>query len=126
MNNSEYKVPENYFLEKKAILKRIPARQKNIFQLHPWRSALGIAASISLIIALGLNYSKATLKTPINLNQVSAIAIDEFISYSHYSAYPEAYLLEEESIDIEISNSGELFNEDQIDDYLNEYTNEFL
>ena len=126
MNNSNYKVPENYFHEKKAVLKRIPALRENIFQLHPWRTAFTIAASLCLFIALGLAYLTPTSSNSTNLDQISATAIDEFITYSSYSAFPETYLLEEENIQLEPNKSLELFNDDQIDEYLNEYTNEFL
>ena len=126
MNNSEFKVPENYFHEKKVALKQIPSKRKNLFQLHPWGSGLSIAASICLLITLSLYYLKPQPTNPTSLAQVSAAAIDEFISYSPYSAYPETYFLEVESIDLEEANTVEVFDEEQIDEYLNEYTNEFL
>ncbi len=126
MNKSEFKVPENYFREKKALLKEIPSKRKNIFQLYPWPSALSAAASIALLIGLALNYNEENFVEPENLDQISASAIDEFISYSPYAAYPETYLLEEDNLEMELSNTDELFEHELIDDYLNQYTNEFL
>jgi|GEM_PF-3424489 len=126
MNNSDFKVPEDYFRQKKVSLKQISTKRNNVFRLQPWGSGLSIAASICLLIAFSFYYLYPQQANQQNLKQVSASALDEFISYSPYSAYPEAYLLEEESIELEHTNAVELFNEEQIDSYLNEYTNEFL
>lgn len=126
MDNSDFKVPKDYFRQKKVSLKQISTERRNVFQLYPWRSGFSIAASICLLISLSLYYLYPQDNKQDKLEQVSASALDEFISYSPYSAYPEAYLLEEESIEWEETNAVKLFNEESIDNYLNEYTNEFL
>tara|TARA_R110002050_G_scaffold30928_3_gene79140 strand:+ start:4308 stop:4688 length:381 start_codon:yes stop_codon:yes gene_type:complete len=126
MNNSEYKIPEGYFTQKKAALKQIPQQERRIFKLPRWQKGLTMAASLALLIATGIYYLNFNSNSEESLNKVSLSALDEFISYSPYSAYPETYLYEESDFDLEEMQSEQLFDEEQLDSYLDQYSNEFL
>jgi len=126
MSKPEYNIPAGYFEQKNAQLKQIPQQERGIIKFPRWQNALAIAASISLLIAAGLYYTHYNTTKNAGLNQVSASALNEFISYSPYSAYPETYLFEEQSLELEEVSSEQLFNEEQLDRYLNQYDNEFL
>jgi hypothetical protein len=126
MNNPEYNIPEDYFAKKKIALKQIPHRKSTVIKMPRWQNGLAIAASLSLLIVAGIYYFNNNTPEEASLNMVSEAALDEFISDSPYSAYPETYLFEEESIELGDLNSEQLFDEEQLDNYLNQYTNEFL
>tara|TARA_R110001592_G_scaffold43005_3_gene139586 strand:+ start:2023 stop:2403 length:381 start_codon:yes stop_codon:yes gene_type:complete len=126
MNNPEYNIPEDYFAKKKIALKQIPHRENKVIKMPRWHNSLAIAASLSLLIVAGIYYFNYNRPEEANLNMVSEAALDDFISDSPYSAYPETFLLEEEAIDLSDLDSEQLFDEEQLDNYLNQYTNEFL
>jgi len=126
MINPEYNIPEDYFAKKKIALKKIPHRKSTVIKMPRWQNSLAIAASLSLLILAGIYYFNHSNPAEASLNMVSEAALDEFINDSPYSAYPEIYFFEEESIELGDLNSEQLFDEEQLDYYLNQYTNEFL
>tara|TARA_R110000868_G_scaffold48994_7_gene158375 strand:+ start:698 stop:1078 length:381 start_codon:yes stop_codon:yes gene_type:complete len=126
MNNPEYNIPKDYFAKKKIALKQIPHRENKVIKMPRWQNSLAIAASLSLLIVAGIYYFNYNRPEEANLNMVSEAALDDFISDSPYSAYPETFLLEEEALDLSGLDSEQLFDEEQLDNYLNQYTNEFL
>lgn len=126
MNNPEYNIPEDYFSKKKIALKQIPHRKSKVIKIPRWQNSLAIAASLSLLIVAGIYYFNYTNPREATLNMVSEAALDDFISDSPYAAYPETFLWEEEGIDLSDLDSEQLFDEEQLDNYINQYTHEFL
>lgn len=122
MNEKGFKIPENYFEQRKASLKgiaeenpKVPKR-KTIKLFGPW-----LAAAAVIAIALFLIPGKPP-KPEVQLSELQTEVLMDFLSEDPYAVYPESFI----QIDDTLTNDWDIISEDDLEHYLDNRTYEYL
>lgn len=124
MNDKGFKIPENYFEERKASLKQIALEQgkekspRHRLQTWTWLSAAAAVIAIALFL---LPFEKDT-SPELHFSELEADNLMDFLSEDPYAVYPESFIQMEDSLD----SHWELIDADDLENYLDTHTYEYL
>lgn len=122
MKEQGFKIPENYFENRKASLKAITEKPesspiRSISQkLGPWLAA-------AAILTLGFFLlPKEPTETELKFSEVQTENLMDFLSEDPYAVHPESFFELEDSSDSYL----EIIPEDELEYYLDQHTYEYL